>query len=136
MGLSAAPQHRTLALIVHPARGEREAYAEYLSQHGVSTAQAEDGLHGIAKAASLLPDVITADLRMSPEDVADMCLRLRQQTSTRHIPIVAVTENGTPSEVARATRAGCTSVLVKPCSPSALLGEIRRVLALPEPEAE
>jgi CheY-like chemotaxis protein len=33
------------------------------------------------------------------------------QDSTRHIPIVAVTENGTASEIERAIRAGCTSVL-------------------------
>ena len=135
MGLSTSPRQRTLALIVDPAQDEREEYAEYLAQHGVSTAQAEDGLHGIAKAASLLPDVIAVDLRLSPEDVADMCRRLRQQDSTRHIPIVAVTENGTTSEVERALRAGCTSVLVKPCLPNALLNEIRRVLALPEPAA-
>jgi CheY-like chemotaxis protein len=59
-----------------------------------------------AKAASLLPDVIAVDLQASHRDVVDMCARLRQQDSTRHIPIVAVTENGTASEIERATRRG------------------------------
>jgi two-component system, cell cycle response regulator DivK len=58
-----------------------------------------------------------------------MCARLREQDSTRHIPIVAVTENGTASEIERAIRAGCTSVLIKPCLPKALFAEIRRVIA-------
>ena len=135
MGFYASRHQRTLALIVDPAQGEREQYAEYLGHHGISTVEAEDGLHGIAKAASLLPDVIAVDLQKSHRDVADMCIRLRQQDSTRHIPIVAVTENGTASEIERAIRAGCTSVLVKPCSPSDLLDEIRRVLAFRDPAA-
>jgi CheY-like chemotaxis protein len=88
-----------------------------------------------AKAASLLPDVIAVDLQASHRDVVDMCARLRQQDSTRHIPIVAVTEHGTASEIERATRGGCTSVLIKPCLPKALFAELRRVLAIREPTA-
>ena len=135
MGLSSLIPYRALALIVDPVRSEREQYAEYLVRHGIATAEAEDGLRGIAKAASLLPDVIAVDLQDSHRDVADMCARLKQRDSTSHIPIVAVTENGTASEIERAIRAGCTSVLVKPCLPSDLLAEIRRVLALRDPAA-
>jgi CheY-like chemotaxis protein len=40
-------------------------------------------------------------------------------------------ENGTLREIDQALRAGCVSVLVKPCLPNVLLAEIRRVLALP-----
>lgn len=130
MGLSLSSGHRTLALIVHDAQGEREEYAEYLAQHGISTVEAEDGLHGIAKAASLLPDVIAVDMRMLRRDVVDMCFRLKREDSTRHIPIIAVTETGTANEIEQAMRAGCASVLVKPCLPNALLDEIRRVLAI------
>lgn len=51
------------------------------------------------------------------------------------VSIARVTENGTTSEIDRAMRAGCTSVLVKPCLPHTLLDEIRRVLGLPAPAA-
>jgi len=131
MGLRAgSPGPRTLALIVDCAQDEREAYAEYLAQHGINTVEAEDGLHGIAKAASLLPDVIAVDLRTPQRDVVDMCFRLKRDESTKHIPIIAVAEIYTASEIELAMRAGCTSVLVKPCLPDDLLREIQRVLAL------
>jgi len=122
--------HPTLALIVDYSRRERAEYIEYFAQHGINTVEAEDGLHGIAKAASLLPDVIAVDLRTPGPDAVDMCFRLKRQESTRHIPIIAVTENGTITEIDRAMRAGCASVLVKPCLPQMLLDEIRRVLGL------
>jgi two-component system, cell cycle response regulator DivK len=130
MGLT-SPRPRTLALIVDCAQDEREAYAEYLAQHGISTVEAEDGSHGIAKAASLLPDVIAIDLRPPHRDAIDMCVWLKQQDSTKHIPIIAVAEIYTASEIERALRAGCTAVLVKPCLPDVLLNEIRRVVARP-----
>lgn len=136
MGLTQrSPGHRALALIVDYAQDEREAYAEYFAQHGISTVEAEDGVHGIAKAASLLPDVIAVDLRASHPDVVDMCFRLKRQDSTRHIPIIAVTESYTANEVEQALRAGCASVLMKPCLPSVLLAEIHRILAVPESTA-
>ena len=123
--------HQALALIVDADEEEREEYAMSLAQHGINTIEAEDGLHGIAKAASLLPDIIAADLRAPGQDVLDMCFRLTRQDSTRHIPIIGVTESGTIREIDQALRAGCVSVLVKPCLPNVLLAEIRRVLALP-----
>jgi CheY-like chemotaxis protein len=131
MGLSHSSDHRALALIVDDDEEEREAYARSLILNGINTAEAEDGLHGIAKAASLLPDVIAADLRTPGEDVLDMCYRLKRQETTKHIPIIGVTENGTLREIDQALRAGCVSVLVKPCLPNVLLAEARRVLALP-----
>ena len=132
MGIMQEPAgNRTLALIVDYTWSDRDAYVTYFAQHGINTVDAEDGLHGIAKAASLLPDVIAVDLRTPGPDAVDMCFRLKRQESTKHIPIIAVTENGTTGEIDRAMRAGCASVLVKPCLPQTLLDEIRRVLSLP-----
>jgi two-component system cell cycle response regulator DivK len=132
MGLSQSSDHRTLALIVDDDQEEREEYADNFARNGISTVEAEDGLHGIAKAASLLPDIIAVDLGRPGGDIFDMCFRLKRQHSTKHIPIIAVTEMGTVREIDQALRAGCVSVLVKPCRPNVLLAEIRRVLVLPD----
>ena len=129
MGLSHSSGHWALALIVDDDEEEREEYAKSLVRHGINTVEAEDGLHGIAKAAALLPDIIAADLRMPGRDVLDMCFRLKRQDATKRIPIIGVTESGTIREIDQAMRAGCVSVLVKPCLPNVLLDEIRRVLA-------
>jgi len=60
---------------------------------------------------------------------------LKQQQRTQQIPVIAMTGSASESEVEAAKNAGCVSVLTEPCSPEALLAEIRRVLALPQPRA-
>ena len=62
-----------------------------------------------------------------------MCFLLKRQDATKHIPIIAVTEVFTSNEIELAMRAGCASVLTKPCLPEDLFDEIRRVLASAEP---
>ena len=132
MGLTSLSGRRALALIVDRAQREREDYAEYLAQRGINTVEAGDGLHGMAKAGTLLPDVIAVDLGRPHRDVVDMCFRLKREDATKHIPIIAVTEALTPDAIKLAMRAGCASVLAKPCLPEVLFDEIRRVLASAE----
>lgn len=130
MGLSVSSGPPAVALIVDEVHAEREEYAAYLTQHGIRTVQATDGLHGIAHAASQLPDVIAVDLGVPDRDIIDMCVRLKREESTRHIPIVGLSSVCKVDEFGRAMRAGCVSVLLKPCSPEELLEEIRRVISL------
>jgi len=120
------------ALIVDDDRDARELYTYYLAAEGLNTVEAEDGMHGLAKATSFVPDVITTDLRLPRMDGVQLCRSLKQQERTRDIPVIAVTRSVTAGEIAAAKQAGCISVLLKPCLPETLLDEIRRVLALVE----
>ena len=136
MGFTPQPSgRRAMALIVDHAQREREDYADYLAQRGINTVEAGDGMHGMAKAGTLLPDVIAVDFGGPRQDVVDMCFLLKRQDATKHIPIIAVTEVCTPNEIELAMRVGCASVLMKPCLPEVLFDEIRRVLASAEPAA-
>jgi CheY-like chemotaxis protein len=121
---------RVTALIVDDDRDTREMYTLYLSAEGVNTVDAEGGFHALAKATTIVPDVIATDLRLPRMDGVHLCRSLKQQERTREIPVIAVTGSTTSGEVEAARRAGCVSVLLKPCLPETLLDEIRRVLAL------
>ena len=121
---------RTTALIVDDDRDARELYTYYLAGEGMNTVEADDGMHGLAKATSLVPDVITTDLRLPRMDGVQLCRSLKQQDRTRDIPIIAVTGSASAREIEAAKQAGCVSVLLKPCLPETLLDEIKRVLGL------
>ena len=121
---------RVTALVVDDDRDTREMYTLYLLAEGVNTVDAEDGLRGLAKATTIMPDVITIDLRLPRMDGVNLVRSLKQQERTRRIPVIALTGSATPGEVEAAREAGCVSVLLKPCLPETLLGEIKRVLAL------
>jgi CheY-like chemotaxis protein len=118
-----------LLLIVGPDRRSRELYAACAAAADLRVEQAHDGLEALDKATALRPDIILTDLSLSHGlDGIALCRRLGVEASTKSIPILAVAGER-PTGVEEARAAGCTSVLVKPCSPERLLVEIVRVLS-------
>jgi CheY-like chemotaxis protein len=125
-----AVSRRPTALIVEDDRPTREGLSLYLATFGVNTIEAEDGLHGLAQATSIVPDIITTDLSLPRMNGIEFCRSLKQQEETRHIPVIVLTGSTRETEVEAARKAGCISVLRKPCPPAKLLAEIRRILDL------
>jgi len=52
--------------------------------------------------------------------------QIKQDPSTRHIPVVALTAHSYGSAGRRAKQAGCDGFLVKPCAPERLLREVQQ----------
>jgi CheY-like chemotaxis protein len=107
----------------------REMYVEYLRYSGFRVAEATDGRDALAKAATLLPDLILMDLALPLIDGCEVTRQLKQDDRTRAIPVVALTGHAVAGFAQRARAAGCSSFVTKPCLPDALVTEIRRVLA-------
>jgi two-component system, cell cycle response regulator DivK len=123
-----------LVLIVGPDRRSRERYAACAAAADLRVEQALNGLQALNKATTLRPDIILTDLSLCYAlDGFELCRRLGDEASTKSIPILAVAGNR-PTEVEEARAAGCTSVLVKPCSPERLLVEIIWVLVRTQDE--
>jgi CheY-like chemotaxis protein len=117
-----------LVLVVDDDRDGREMYSATLTGAGFRVEQAMDGFEAVDKGYKLHPDLILMDLLMPRLDGWEVIGWLKNNRNTCEIPIVAVT--GAQAEQRELAReAGVHSVLVKPCPPEALLGEIRRVLA-------
>ena len=58
---------------------------------GFEVLSAEDGKAGCAKAATEFPDIILMDLDLPVIDGWEATRRLKNDTATRHIPIIALT---------------------------------------------
>ena len=120
---------RALVLLVEDDRAGREMYALELEQAGFRVEQAHNGLQALDKAISLLPHLVITDLAIPGIDGLQLCKRLRQDARTSSIPIIGITGYaGFAADPARATRAGCDAIFVKPCHPDTLLAEINRLL--------
>jgi two-component system cell cycle response regulator DivK len=117
-----------LVLVVDDYQDTRDVYARFLALSGFRAEQAHNGHEAIKKTRALLPDVILLDLLMPGLDGWEVARRLKTDELTRSVPIIAVTADATPSRHHIAKKAGCDSVMIKPCAPDALLMEIRRVL--------
>jgi CheY-like chemotaxis protein len=100
----------------------RELYALVLTLSGLQVETARDGREALQKASELLPDLIVTDLNMPGLNGLEVTRRLKDQSSTRRIPVVLCTSE--PAE-RRAREAGCSAFLQKPCSIEALVQVVR-----------
>jgi len=114
-------------LLIHAASDDREMYAEYLSAHGFRVTEA--GTTDAALPLILRSDaVITGLLVPGSFDGVELVTRVRQDPATAEKAIVVVTACTFSHQLERARRAGANVVLLKPCLPGALLGELQRLL--------
>lgn len=121
-------RERPLVLIVEDQAELRQLYAQELTLSGFDVIEAANGADAIAHSSEHVPDVVLMDLSLPIVDGWEATRRLKDDTRTSHIPIVALTAHHGSGELQRATRAGCDWFVPKPCQPRDLIEEVRRVL--------
>ena len=118
---------RPVVLLVQPERDDRDMYAEYLSRRGLTPICVQEGLLALRLARDA--DAIVTDLLLpGPVDGYALIEKLRSDAYASHKPIVVLTVCAWVQDEARARHAGCDAFLSKPCLPSVLLRELRRLL--------
>jgi two-component system, cell cycle response regulator DivK len=122
-------RQRPLVLIVEDHSELRQLYAQELILSGFDVIEAGNGADAITHTAEQFPDVVLMDLSLPILDGWEATRRLKIDSRTAHIPIVALTAHDGSGELQRATRAGCDWFVPKPCEPQDLIEEVRRVLA-------
>lgn len=112
---------RPLVLLVEDDRDGRLLFAEWLGAANFRVEQAHNGLQALERARDLVPDVILTDLNIPGIDGYELTRRLKSDPRTSSIPVLAVTGYAPfTQDPARAERAGCDAVLIKPCDPDEL----------------
>ena len=118
-----------LVLIVEDDLDTRMMYRDYLQHDGFRTVDAHNGHQALEKARDLRPNAVLTDLAVPGMDGFEFCRALRDLPATREIPILAVTGHSEYlEEPHRFAQAGIAQVLIKPCAPDVIVGELRRLL--------
>ena len=121
-------------LVVEDQDSIRRMIEALVHARGHSVTAVASGAKAIDVATTDPPHLVLLDLMMPGQyDGFDVCRRLRQEPSTKSIPIVIITAMDDPDARARATQAGATAFFTKPFSPIALLKEIERLGGSPTP---
>ncbi len=123
-----SPSAGSLVLVVDDFHDNREMYMQYLSFAGYRVAEAVDGEDALAKARSLLPDVIVMDLSLPRLDGWEATRRLKKDPLTQAIPVIALTGHALAGHAEGALGAGCDAFVTKPCVPSELEARVREML--------
>jgi CheY-like chemotaxis protein len=120
-----------LVLVVDDFLDAREMYAEYFVFSGFRVAEAANGTEALAKAIELVPQVILMDLSMPGMDGWEATRRLKADSRTKDIPVIALTGHALTGFQESAKLAGCDAFVTKPCLPDTLVAEVRRLLGSP-----
>jgi two-component system cell cycle response regulator DivK len=110
----------------HPA--QRDILAQMLELNGFEVAVAGDGLEGVEKARSWLPDLILMDLRMPKMDGFEAIKVIRATEETEGIPIIAISAWASAKHKERAIEAGANEHFTKPVDLNRLLTTIGRYI--------
>lgn len=119
----------SLVLVVDDFADNREMYARYLEFSGFRVLQAANGQEALDRAFEARPDLIVMDLSLPGVDGWEATRRLKQDARTKDVPVVAVTGHAFAGSSESAQQAGCDGYIMKPCLPTDLVAEIRRVLS-------
>ena len=85
------------------------------------TLMAYDGAQGIEMAEEYLPDLIVSDVMMPEKDGLEVCEKLKNQTSTSHIPIILLTAKNSDQSRIDGLKRGAEVYLTKPVDKELLL---------------
>ena len=120
-----APVGQTV-LLVEDNEDNRIIYSTVLRHLGYGVVEAQDGIRAIELARTIQPDIILMDISIPELDGWEATRILRQDPTTKDIPIVALTAHALADDRERATALGFSSYLAKPIEPRAVVAEVRR----------
>ena len=122
---------RPKVLLVDDYPDAREMYSEYLEFCGFDVVEAANGMEALERAVDAAPDIILMDLSLPVMDGWEATRRLKADTRTAAIPVVALTGHALAGISEGARKAGCDAFVTKPCLPEDLVREIRKILDAP-----
>ncbi len=116
-------------LVVEDSFVARRLIEAILNPHGYQLLEAPDSQTGLELALEHEPDLILMDLNLPGMSGQELTKRLKAEEKTRHIPVVALTANPLPEEIAQALQAGCVGHIEKPIDTRDFPRQINRFLS-------
>ncbi len=110
----------------HPA--QRDIMAQMLELGGFEVDVASDGVEGVEKATSWLPNIILMDLRMPRMDGFEAIEKIRADERTANTPIIAISAWASGKHKKRALDAGANEHFTKPVDLNRLMTTINNYL--------
>ena len=71
------------------------------------------------------PDLILLDIMMPEMDGYEVCRRLKQDTRTKHIPVLFITAKGEEGDETKGLNLGAVDYITKPISPAKVISRVR-----------
>ena len=111
-------------LIVEDNEMNRDMLSRRLERRGFAVVIAVDGGEGVAMAKSEAPDLVLMDMSLPVMNGWEATRAIRADTSTAHLPVIALTAHSMPGDREQAMEAGCNDYDTKPVDLPRLLAKM------------
>jgi two-component system, cell cycle response regulator DivK len=118
-----------LILIVEDNEKNRKLARDVLTHRGYRVAEAETGEDGVRLAAELRPDLVLMDIQLPGMNGIDALRRLRGDSATRDIPVMAVTASAMTHDRQKIMAAGFDGYQSKPISMRPFVEAVEQLLS-------
>ncbi|MFO1418703.1 MAG: response regulator [Methylotetracoccus sp.] len=118
----------TRILLVEDNEMNRDMLGRRLQRRGYELVIAVDGAEGVSKAQSDAPDIILMDMSLPVLDGWEATRRLKAESATQAIPVIALTAHAMSGDRDKALEAGCDDYDTKPVEFDRLLSKIEALL--------
>src|SRR6266581_305342 len=109
----------------------RKVVGRGLTAAGCTVTYAADGEEALAKLAEAPPDLVISDVTMPRVDGFELLKRIREQTTTKALPVILLTGRGDTEDIVAGMGLGADDYLVKPFALRELLARVRAKIERP-----
>lgn len=120
---------RPLILIAEDERDIRELIVFTLQISGFNVIEVPNGEEAVKLATEKKPDLILMDVRMPRMTGYEACKVLKDQDSTKDIPVVFLSAKGQEAEISAGLELGAVEYFLKPFAPDELAEQVNKILA-------
>jgi signal transduction histidine kinase/DNA-binding response OmpR family regulator/ligand-binding sensor domain-containing protein len=107
---------------------ELRSFIKIILSDGFHVIEAGNGIEGLEIARNQLPDIIITDLMMPEMDGLELARRIKQETTTSHIPVVVLTAKTDLDTQVEALKRGADDFITKPFSSTYLKARVENIL--------
>lgn len=124
---------RQLVVVAEDERHDWEIYGKLLWYNGFDVLHAEDGEEALQLIRTHLPDLVILDLMLPKLDGLEICRRVKAESATEEIPVIALSARSEREYGSRARAVGFTGYLEKPIGPLAVLRTVEDLIGRAPP---
>jgi two-component system sensor histidine kinase/response regulator len=117
-------------LIVDDIPSNLNFLSEVLHLEGIGVLLATTGTDAIEVARYKLPDLILLDIAMPLMDGYEVCAKLKEDNTTRDIPVIYLTARTEPEDILKGFETGAVDYILKPFNATELIARVKTHLEL------
>ncbi len=125
--IDASNPTQKIILLVEDHTDLRE-FTKSLFENDYKVIEAENGIVGIRKAFQFIPDIIISDIMMPEKDGITLCVTLKEDERTSHIPIILLTAKMGEENELIGLKTGADDYILKPYNPEKLKIRVQKLI--------